>query len=228
MRIEFTPFLISLKLALIVTVILVISALPAAYYLAFKKTKWKIIAESVLTLPLIMPPTVLGFYLLLIFSRGSFIGRFFTDTLGLPLVFSFSGIVVASCIYSFPFALQPLKAGLESMDRAIIDASYTLGKSKLKTFIHIVLPNIRPSLITAVAICFAHTMGEFGAILMIGGNIPGVTRVASIAVYDKVEQLDYISAHIYSVALLTAGICVLLIVNFANWKTSRQSTRLIP
>lgn len=225
MRIEIAPFIVSLKLSLIVTGLLMIVALPLAYYLAFSKTKWKIIAESLLTLPLVMPPTVLGFYLLLAFSPASAVGRFFADTLGLPLVFSFTGIVLASCIYSFPFALQPLKAGIESMDHTLIDASDTLGKSRFRTFVSVVLPDIKPSLITAVAMCFAHTMGEFGTILMIGGNIPGVTRVASIAVYDKVEQLDYLSAHVYAAVLLVVGVSVLLLVHYINWKTSQRTER---
>ncbi|OGS23942.1 MAG: molybdenum ABC transporter permease subunit [Elusimicrobia bacterium RIFOXYB2_FULL_50_12] len=216
MAIEFTPFLVSLRLSFTVTALVMAVAMPVAYRLAFSRSRWKFIAESVLTLPLVMPPTVLGFYMLLAFSRNSPPGRIFSDTLGLPLVFSFSGIVAVSCIYSFPFALQPLKAGFESLDRAIIEASYTLGKSKLETFVSVVLPNIRPSLVTAVAMCFAHTMGEFGAILMIGGNIPGVTRVASIAVYDKVEQLDYFPAHVYSVLLLALGISVLMVVHHVN------------
>jgi len=218
---DFTPFFISLKLSVIVTTLLIVITLPVSYYFAFSKTKIKIAAESLLTMPLVMPPTVLGFYLLLLFSRNSIVGRFFSETLGLPLVFSFAGIAVASCVYSFPFVFQPLKAGFESFDRTLIDASYTLGKSRFSTFVSVVLPGIRPSLITAVSMCFAHTMGEFGAVLMIGGNIPGVTRVASIAVYDKVEQLDYLSAHIYSLILLVLSFAILLAVNFVNQKKAR-------
>jgi molybdate transport system permease protein len=197
------------------------AALPISYYFAFSKTKIKIFAESLLTIPLVMPPTVLGFYLLLLFSRNSVVGRFFSETLGLPLVFSFAGIVVASCVYSFPFVFQPLKAGFESFDHTLIEASYTLGKSRFSTIKSVVLPGIRPSLITAVSMCFAHTMGEFGAVLMIGGNIPGVTRVASIAVYDKVEQLDYMSAHVYSLVLLALSFAILLTVNYVNRKKVR-------
>jgi molybdate transport system permease protein len=215
---EFAPFLVSLKLSVIVTALLTAVTLPVSCYFAFSKTKIKIFAESLLTIPLVMPPTVLGFYLLILFSRNSIVGRFFSETLGLPLVFSFSGIVVASCVYSFPFVFQPLKAGFESFDHTLIEASYTLGKSRFETFISVVLPGIRPSLITAVSMCFAHTMGEFGAVLMIGGNIPGVTRVASIAVYDKVEQLDYMSAHVYSIVLLALSFAILLTVNYVNRK----------
>ena len=219
---DFTSFYVSLKLSFIVTVILVIVTLPIAFYFAFSKTKFKIAIETLLTMPLVMPPTVLGFYLLLLFSKNSVIGKFFDQTLGMPLVFSFAGITIASLVYSFPFVFQPLKAGFESLDRSIIDASYTLGKSKFATFIHVVLPSIRPSIITAISMCFAHTMGEFGAVLMIGGNIPGVTRVASIAVYDKVEQLDFYSAHIYSFLLLAIGFCILLTVNYVNQKRQVQ------
>lgn len=213
---EFSSFIVSLKLASIVTILLIIVTLPVAYYFAFTKTKLKIIAETFLTLPLVMPPTVLGFYLLILFSRNSPVGKFFAQTLGLPLVFSFAGIAVASFVYSFPFAFQPLKAGFESFDHSLIEASYTLGKSRFSTFVHVVLPSIRPSLITAVSMCFAHTLGEFGAVLMIGGNIPGVTRVASIAVYDKVEQLDFVAAHVYSFILLAVGFSILLVVNYVN------------
>lgn len=227
MNIEIVPFIVSIKLSLLVTVILMAVALPAAYLVAFTRSKRKIVLETVLTLPLVMPPTVLGFYLLLVFSRNSSIGRFFADTAGIPLVFSFTGIVLASCVYSFPFAFQPLKAGIESLDRSLIDASDTLGKSRLRTFISVVLPNIKPSLITAVAMCFAHTMGEFGTILMIGGNIPGVTRVASIAVYDKVERLDFVSAHIYSIVLLAIGVSILLLVHYVNWRTSARTGRCV-
>ena len=218
---DFTPFLISLKLSIIVTTLLIVITLPVSYYFAFSKNRINIAVESLLTIPLVMPPTVLGFYLLLLFSRNSIIGKFFSDTLGLPLVFSFAGIALASCVYSFPFVFQPLKAGFESFDRTMIEASYTLGKSRFSTFISVVLPGIRPSLITAVSMCFAHTMGEFGAVLMIGGNIPGVTRVASIAVYDKVEQLDYMSAHLYSLILLILSFAILITVNYVNQKRVR-------
>lgn len=215
---ELAPFLVSIKLSLFVTAVLIVFVLPVAYYFAFSKTKSKIIFESILSLPLVMPPTVLGFYMLMLFSRNSIIGKFFSDIIGIPLVFSFAGIAAASCVYSFPFVFQPLKAGFESVDRTLIEASYTLGKSRFQTFLHVLLPNVRPSIITAVSMCFAHTMGEFGAVFMIGGNIPGVTRVASIAVYDKVEQLDFMSAHIYSIVLLIIGFSILIVVNYATRK----------
>jgi molybdate transport system permease protein len=215
---DFNSFLVSLKLSVVVTVTLMLVTLPVAYCVAFSRTKFKTVIETALTLPLVMPPTVLGFYLLILFSRNSVVGRFFDHTLGLPLVFSFAGIAAASFIYSFPFAFQPLKAGFESFDHSLIEASYTLGKSRFATFVRVILPGIRPSFITAISMCFAHTMGEFGAVLMIGGNIPGVTRVASIAVYDKVEQLDFVSAHIYSFILLAIGFCILLTVNYVNQK----------
>lgn len=213
---EWAPFYISLKLSLVVTALLLLAGLPAAYYVAGLNSKAKPALETLLALPLVMPPTVLGFYLLLLFSPHSPVGKFFSESLGLPLVFSFTGIAAASFIYSFPFVFQPLKAGFESVDRTLIDASYTLGKSRRETILRVVLPAIRPSLITAVSMSFAHTMGEFGAVLMIGGNIPGVTRVASIAVYDKVEQLEYVSAHMYSLVLLSVGFLILLGVHYVN------------
>lgn len=217
---DLAPFLVSLKLSVIVTALLLVVGLPTAYALAFSRMRGKIIIETILTLPLVLPPTVLGFYLLILFSPHGPVGGFFDRTLGVPLVFSFPGIVLASFVYSFPFVFQPLKAGFESVDRTIIDASSTLGKTRAETFLRVIVPAIRPSIITATAMSFGHTMGEFGAVLMIGGNIPGVTRVASIAVYDKVEQLDFVSAHVYALALLAVGFCVLFAVQYVNRRRS--------
>jgi molybdate transport system permease protein len=138
-------------------------------------------------------------------------------------VFSFEGIVVASCIYSLPFMLQPLQSGMESLNKNIIEASYTLGKSKLITLLKVVLPNIKPSIYTALIITFAHTIGEFGVVLMVGGSIPGVTKVASIAIYEYVENLDYTSAHIYSFILLMLSFIVLFIVNIYNYSKRKNA-----
>lgn len=213
---DFSPFLVSLKLAAVVTALLLIVGLPTAYVLAFKRVPGRTVIETILTLPLVLPPTVLGFYLLVLLSPNSAVGGFFERMFGMPLVFSFPGIVIASFIYSFPFVFQPLTAGFQSVDRNIIEASATLGKTQLETVLRVIVPAIRPSIITATAMSFGHTIGEFGTVLMIGGNIPGVTRVASIAVYDKVEQLDFMSAHWYALALLAVGFCVLFAVHYVN------------
>jgi molybdate ABC transporter, permease protein len=216
MPVDLMPFYISIKLAVIVTSILLCVTLPVAWHLSFGRVRARTLVETILSLPMVMPPTVLGFYLLLAFSRATPTGRLLNEVFDIQLAFSFPGIVVASCIYSFPFALQPLKAGFDSLDRSLIEASYTLGKSPLRTFMSVVLPGIAPSVFAAAALCFAHTMGEFGTVLMIGGNIPGVTRVASIALYDKVEQLEYLPAHVYSFTLLVMSFLFLFAFNYTH------------
>lgn len=213
---NFEPFLISLKLSFITTTILFLIAFPVALSLAKSKSPFKPIFESIFSLPIVLPPSVLGFYILVTLSEHSPIGFFFKEYFDVSLVFSFVGVVIASCFYSFPFMLQPIQAGLESLDKSIIEASYTLGKSKLKTLFFVVLPSIKPSLITAIIITFAHTMGEFGVVLMVGGNIEGVTKVASVAIYDSVENLEYKMAHIYSLILVVTSFIVLFIVYFTN------------
>lgn len=214
--IDFEPFYISAKLSLITTVILFLIAFPAAYYLAHTKSRLKPVFEAITALPIVLPPTVLGFYLLVALSENSPLGHFFADTFDVALVFSFEGLVIASCFYSFPFMVQPLQAGLESMNRSIVEASYTLGKSRLQTLVFVVLPNIKPAVLTATIITFAHTMGEFGVVLMVGGSIPGVTKVASVAIYDHVEMMDYSTAHVYSAILVAISFTVLLSVYILN------------
>jgi len=219
--IDFEPFYISAKLSLITTVLLFIIAFPVAYYLAHTKSRLKPVLEAVTALPIVLPPTVLGFYLLVALSENSPLGRFFADVFDVKLVFSFEGLVVASCFYSFPFMVQPLQAGLESMNRSIVEAAYTLGKSTWQTLLFVILPNIKPAILTATIITFAHTMGEFGVVLMVGGAIPGVTKVASVAIYDHVEMMDYMTAHVYSAILVTVSFLVLLTVYFLNRKAAK-------
>lgn len=223
--IDLDPFYISAKLSLITTVILFVIAFPVAYYLAHTKSRIKPVLEAVTALPIVLPPTVLGFYLLVALSENSPIGRFFADTFDVALVFSFEGLVIASCFYSFPFMVQPLQAGLESMNRSIVEASYTLGKSRFQTLLFVVLPNIKPAVLTATIITFAHTMGEFGVVLMVGGSIPGVTKVASVAIYDHVEMMDYSTAHIYSAILVAISFTVLLSVYYLNRKAAIKVVR---
>lgn len=216
--INFTPFFVSFELALITTIVLFIVVLPVAYMLSGSKSKLKPFIESIAALPLVLPPTVMGFYLLFTFSKNSTIGGFLFDNFGIELVFSFSGLVFASCIYSLPFMFQPLLSGFESLNKNIIEASYLSGKSKITTLFRVALPNIKPSLITAFVITFAHTVGEFGIVLMVGGSIEGKTKVASIAIYEFAEIMDYSSAHIYSAIMLIMSFIVLLSVYFFNQK----------
>jgi len=217
-NLDFTPLFLSFKLAFFTTIILFFISIPLAWFLSQTKSKIKPFLEAFFSLPIVLPPTVLGFYLLWAFSQNSPLGKFLQETFNISLVFSFEGIVVASCIYSLPFMLQPIQSGIESLNKNIIEASYTLGKSKLVTLLKVVLPNIKPSIYTALIITFAHTIGEFGVVLMVGGSIPGVTKVASIAIYEYVENLDYFSAHIYSLILLILSFIILLFVKIYNLK----------
>lgn len=216
--IDFTPFILSLKLSLVTTVILFFITLPLAYLVANKNFFGKPIVESIVSLPLVLPPSVLGFYLLVFLSPYSFLGEFFDKTFGIRLVFNFTGLIIASCIYSLPFMFQPLVAGFRSMPKSLVEASYSLGKSKIQTLFQVSLPAIKPSLMTALIVSFAHTMGEFGVVLMIGGSVSEQTRVASIAIYEAVEMLDYKLAHIYSAMMLVISFSVLFAVYYFNSK----------
>ncbi len=218
MQFDFTPFLLSFKLASIVSIILFLIALPLAWWLSQSKSKFKPILEALSAMPIVLPPTVLGFYVLYALSQNSPLGAFVENYLGVKLVFNFYGLVVASCLYSFPFMLQPLQNGFESLPKSIIEASYLCGKSSFQTLLEVALPNIKPSLMTAIVITFAHTVGEFGVVLMVGGSIPGETKVASIAIYEFVEMLDYKSAHIYSAIMVAISFIVLLLVYIFNYK----------
>ena len=220
--IDFTPFFLSFKLAFIVTIILLFLGIPYAWYLSSTKSKIKPFLETITALPIVLPPSVLGFYLLVFLSPNSIIGGFFYKFFNIKLVFSFPGLVVASTIYSFPFMIQPIQSGFESLNKNIIEASYLSGKGKLTTLFKVILPNIKPSLLTAVVITFAHTIGEFGVVLMVGGSIPGKTEVASVAIYDYVENLDYHSAHIYSAILLIISFLVLFVVYYINHNQRRK------
>lgn len=208
--ISFEPIFLSLRLAIITTIILFIIGLPIAYWLAFSRLKGKSIVASIIGLPIVLPPSVVGFYLLLTFGSQSVIGRVLHEIFDIRLVFSFSGLVVASLIYSLPFMIYPLQAGLSNLPRSYRETSYCLGKSKWITLWSVLLPNIKPSILTAIIMSFAHTIGEFGVVLMIGGSIPGETRVASIAIYDEVEALNYAGAHQYALVLLIVSFLILV------------------
>ena len=198
---DFSPIWLTLKLATITTLLLLAIGLPVAWWLSRGRSIFKVVIEAVITMPLVLPPSVLGFYLLLAFSPQHGVGKWLQNRFNIQFVFSFRGLVLASVIYSMPFMIGPIKSALQQLPISFSQASYTLGKTRWQTFIKVLLPNIRPSLLTAMVLTFAHTLGEFGVVLMIGGNIPNVTRVASIAVYDSVEQMDYHSANVYSFIL---------------------------
>jgi len=218
MNLDFEPFLISFKLAFYTTLILFIIAVPLSWYLSQTKSKMKPALEALTALPIVLPPTVIGFYILFTLSANSPIGAFFEQTFGIKLVFNFTSLVIASCFYSLPFMVQPLQAAIENMPKSFIEASYICGKNSFQTIIHVILPNIKPAVITAVVTTFAHTIGEFGVVLMVGGSIPGETKVASIAIYEFVEMLDYESAHIYSLLMISISFLVLFCVYYFNFK----------
>lgn len=200
------------KLAALTTLLLLVLGVPLAYWLAYARFRGKVVVEALVSLPLVLPPTVIGFYLLLAFSADSGVGHFLTRTLGLELNFTFGGILIGSLVYSLPFMVQPVQAALHHLPRSLREAAYTLGKSRLTTLWRVLLPNIRPALLSASVLTFAHTVGEFGVVLMIGGNIPGQTRVASIAIYDAAESLDYARANHYALVLVGLAFAGLLLL----------------
>jgi molybdate transport system permease protein len=221
-NIDFTPFYISFKLALVTTLILFVISLPLSWYLSQTKSKYKPFIEAITALPLVLPPSVLGFYILWALSYNSPIGSFFEETFGVSLVFNFTGLVIASCFYSLPFMVQPLQSGFESLDKNMLEASYIAGKGKIQTIFKIALPNIKPALLTALIVTFAHTVGEFGVVLMVGGSIPDETKVASVAIYEFVEIMDYSTAHIYSIIMIIISFLVLLSVYIFNQKNNKK------
>jgi len=219
---NYEPFVISFKLATLTALILFCIALPLSWYLSQTKSRTKPFLEALTALPIVLPPSVLGFYLLWALSYNSPIGHFFEETFGIKLVFSFTGLVVVSCFYSLPFMVQPLQNGFESINKNMLEASYIAGKSKLQTIFFVALPNMKPAVLTAIIVTFAHTVGEFGVVLMVGGSIPGETKVASVAIYEMVENMDYTSAHIYSAIMVGLSFVVLLSVYIFNARQSRR------
>ena len=210
------PFLLSFKLAGLTTVILFLLSLPLAWWLSQTKSKTKPFFEALTALPIVLPPSVLGFYLLVALSPHSAVGEFFDSVFGIKLVFSFTGLLIASCFYSLPFMVQPLQGGFEALNKHMLEASYLAGKSKLTTVFRVALPNIKPSLLTALIITFSHTVGEFGVVLMVGGSIPEETKVASVAIYEMVEMMEYGQAHVYSGIMVIMSFLVLLAVYMFN------------
>ena len=219
---DLEPFLLSFKLAALTTIILFVISIPLAWWLSQTKSKTKPFFEALTALPIVLPPSVLGFYILVALSQNSPIGAFFQEVFGIKLVFNFSSLVIASCFYSLPFMVQPIQGGFESINKNMLEASYISGKSKLQTILRVALPNIKPALLTAIIVTFAHTVGEFGVVLMVGGSIPGETKVASVAIYEMVEIMDYKSAHIYSAIMVIMSFLVLLSVYIFNAAQSKK------
>ncbi len=219
---DLEPFLLSFKLAAITTVILFVIAVPISWWLSQTRCRCKPFVEAVTSLPIVLPPSVLGFYILFALSHNSPIGACFEETFGIKLVFNFTGLVIGSVFYSFPFMVQPLQGGFESLNKNMLEASYIAGKSRLQTLWRVALPNIKPAVITALIVTFAHTVGEFGVVLMVGGSIPGETKVASVAIYEFVEVMDYSQAHLYSAIMVVMSFAVLLGVYLFNQRHNRR------
>ncbi len=209
---------ITFKLAGSATTILIIIGLPFSYWLAYTQFKLKSLVEALVSMPMVLPPSVIGYYMLVIYSPKNWFGNWLATTFDLRLAFTFEGVLIASVIFNLPFMIQPLHNGLRALPDSLREASYTLGKSKMLTFFRVLIPNIKPSIITAVALTFAHSMGEFGIVLMVGGNMPGETRVASIAIYDEVQSLNFATANQYAFILFVVSLVLLTTIYSVNNK----------
>jgi molybdate transport system permease protein len=209
---DWTAIALSVKLAAIVAGILLVIALPVAYWLTFSRWRGRFVVEAIVALPLVLPPTVLGFYVLLAIGSRSPIGRLWMAWTGHGLAFTFEALVLASILYSVPFAVQPISAAFAQLDRSLLDASATLGASSWRTFTRVVLPLSVEGVIAGAVLSFAHTLGEFGVVLMVGGNLPGVTRTVSISIYDQVQSLQYDAANRTAFALIAFSFAVLAFV----------------
>ena len=217
---DWQSFWLTIHLAALVTIILMIAGLPLAYWIAYSRWRWKFIVESLVAMPIVLPPTVLGFYVLLALGSRSPLGRWWQAMTGHTLAFTFTGLVIGSILYSLPFAVQPFAAAFSQVDPRLLAASATLGASRLRTFFRVVLPLSISGVLTGVALSFAHTMGEFGVVLMVGGNIPRVTRTVSIDIYDQVQALNYAAANQTALVLLAFSflcLCLVYGVNRKRW-----------
>jgi molybdate transport system permease protein len=209
---------LTIKLATMTAIALLVVGLPIAYWVSFSRWRWKFLIESVVALPLVLPPTVLGFYILVAIGPHSPVGRLYTDLVGYPLPFTFEGLLFASVLYSLPFAVQPFASAFDQVDRRLIETSWTLGASRVATFFRLILPMSVAGVVTGFVLSFAHTLGEFGVVLMVGGNIEGVTRTVSIDIYDEVQALNYAGAARTALLLLAASYLILLAVYAMNRK----------
>ena len=200
------------KLASWTTAILLLLGFPIAYLLAYRRFPLKSLVEALISMPMVLPPTVLGFYMLVAYSPQNGFGKFLSEYFDVRLAFSFEGVLIASIVFSLPFMIQPLQNGLTAIPKNLREAAYTLGKTEFTTFVRVLIPNMIPSIITAVAMTFAHCIGEFGVVIMVGGNMPGETRVASIAIYDEVQSLNYDVANQYALVMFLISLTLLTII----------------
>ena len=220
---DLAPLVLSFKLAAITTLVLLIAGTPLAWWLANTRSRFKPAIQSLVAMPIVLPPTVMGFYLLVLLGPYGAIGSWWVELTGSTLTFSFTGLVIASCFYSLPFAVQPLQSAFESLGVKEVEAARTLGANSLDAFFSIVVPLSAPGFLTALVLSFAHTLGEFGVVLMVGGNIPGETRLVSIAIYDHVESLNYAAAHTLSLTLLSFAFLILLTMYVFNRRLARHA-----
>ena len=218
---------VTLKLAISVTFILMLIGTPLAWWLSQTTSRVRIVVEPLIALPIVLPPTVLGFYFLIAFSPDQWVGGLWLSLIGTPLAFTFSSLVIASCIYALPFYIQPLQLAFEGINKGYLEAASTLGASPLKRFYYLIVPLSRRGFITAGSLAFAHTIGEFGIILMIGGSIPGETRVLSIALFDHVESLNYQNAHVLALGLVTFSFLLLLGIYTLNRSPTTQHRAVV-
>jgi len=209
---------ITAKLAILTTLTLLILGMPFSYFLAYSHFRLKPVIEAIVSMPLVLPPSVIGYYMLVAYSPKYWFGDMLQKIFNIRLAFSFEGVLIASVIFSLPFMVQPLQNGLSALPLNLREASYTLGKTKTITFFKVLLPNIKPSLITAIALTFAHCIGEFGIVLMVGGNMPGETRVASIAIYDEIQSLNFNTANKYAFILFLISFVMLILIYTVNKK----------
>ena len=213
---EWQALWLTVRLAVLVAAALLIIGMPIAYWITYSRRRWKFLVEAVVALPIVLPPTVLGFYVLVALGSRSPLGRWWQGMTGHTLAFTFEGLLIGSIVYSLPFAVQPFAASFASVDSRLLAASATLGASRLRTFFQVVLPLSVSGLVTGIALSFAHTMGEFGVVLMVGGNIPGVTRTVSIDIFDKVQALNYSGANHTALVLLVISFLILAVVYGIN------------
>lgn len=216
MPIDWQTFWLTVRLAFLVSVLLLCLGLPVSYWIAFSRRRWKFLVEALVAMPIVLPPTVLGFYVLVALGPRSPLGRWWISLTGHSLAFTFTGLVIGSILYSLPFTVQPVAQSFSAVDRKLLAASATLGASPWRTFLRVIAPLSLPGVITGFALSFAHTMGEFGVVLMVGGNIPGVTRTVSIDIYDRVEASDYSGANLTALLLLVLCFVMLAIVYSLN------------
>ncbi len=213
---DLTPLLLTFKLATVTTLILMVIGVPLAWWIVFSKSRWRYVVETLVTMPLVLPPTVLGFYLLVLLGPASPMGMFLQNVFDVRMVFTFAGLVTGSVIFSLPFMVNPIKAGFESIPTSLIEAAYTLGKSRWTILKSVLLPNIKPALLTGIVMSFIHTVGEFGVVLMIGGNIPGQTRLVSMAIFEEVEALNFDAANFYAIIMVVVSFVILFMFYLFN------------